>query len=96
MLISQKTPSQLLVKQIQWKRPSHGWVKLNTDGSSLGNPGPAGGGGVIRDEEGAWIVGFARNIGITSSYLAELWASRDGLVLCMNRKFNAVEVKSDA
>ena len=74
MLISQKTPSQLLVKQIQWKRPSHGWVKLNTYGSSLGNPGPAGGGGVIRDEEGAWIVGFARNIGITSCYLAELWA----------------------
>ena len=69
---------------------------MNTDGSSLGNPGPAGGGGVIRDEEGAWIVGFARNIGITSSYLAELWASRDGLVLCINRNFNAVEVELDA
>ena len=53
MLIYQKTPSQLVVKQIRWERPSHGWVKLNTDGSSLGNPGPAGGGGVIHDEEGA-------------------------------------------
>ena len=80
----------------RWKRLSHGWVKLNTDGSSLGNPGPAGGGGVIRDEEGAWIVGFARNIGITSSYLAELWTSQDGLVLCISRNFNAVEVQLDA
>ena len=69
---------------------------MNTDGSSLGNPGPAGSGEVIRDEEGAWIVGFARYIGITSSYLAELWASQDGLVLCINRNFNAVDVEFDA
>ena len=54
------------------------WVKLNTDGSSLGNPGLAGGGGVIRDIEGAWIMGFVRNIGITSRYIAELWALGDG------------------
>ena len=54
------------------------WVKLNTDGSSLGNPGLAGGGGVIHDIEGAWIMGFVRNIGITSRYIAELWALRDG------------------
>ena len=43
------------------------------DGSSVGNPRPAGG-GVIRDIEGAWIMGFVRNIGITSRYIVELWA----------------------
>ena len=42
------------------------------DGSSIGNPGLAGGGGLIRDKEGAWVVGFARNIGISSSFIAEL------------------------
>lgn len=78
----------------RWKRLSHGWVKLNTDGSSLGNPGPAGGGEVIRDEEGAWIVGFPRNTGITSCI--SLGTSQDGLVLCISRNFNAVEVELDA
>ena len=69
---------------------------MNTDGSSLGNPGLAGDGGLIRDEEGAWVVGFARNIGISSSFIAELWALRDGLMICVNRNFNAVEVEVDA
>ena len=71
-------------------------MKLNTDGSSLGNLGLVGGGGLIRDENGDWIVGFARNIGITTSFQAELWAIRDGLSLCVDRKFSAVEVDLDA
>lgn len=90
-----------IVKQIKWERPARGWVKLNTDGSSLGNPSLAGGGGVIQDEEGNWIVGFARNIGITTSFQAELWGLRDGrlrdgLTLCVERNFSAVEVELDA
>ena len=48
-----KIASQLVAKQIRWEKPRHGWVKLNTDGSSLGNPRLAGGGGLIRDEDGA-------------------------------------------
>ena len=66
------------------------------DGSSIGNPGLAGGGGLIRDKEGAWVVGFARNIGISSSFIAELWALRDRLLICVHRNFNAVEVELDA
>ena len=38
-----------VIKQIHWDKPEEGWMKLNTDGLSLGNPGLAGGGGVIRD-----------------------------------------------
>lgn len=41
-------------------------MKLKTDGSSLGNPGVAGGGGLIRDENGNWVVGLARRIGIAN------------------------------
>ncbi|KAL0014756.1 hypothetical protein SO802_001825 [Lithocarpus litseifolius] len=80
----------------RWERPTSGWVKLNTDGSSLGNPGLAGSGGVIRDEEGNWLMGFARNIGITTSFQVELWGLRDGLNLCVERNFSAVEVELDA
>jgi len=33
-----------------WKPPPHGFLKVNIDGASKGNPGLAGFGGVIRDE----------------------------------------------
>ena len=80
-------------KLVCWSKPASGWVKLNTNGSSLSNPGLAGGGSFVRDEEGNWIVGFAHKIGKTTSFLAELWALSDGLNLCLNHNFTAVEVK---
>lgn len=70
--------------------------KLDSDGSSLGNSGLAGGGGVIRDESGNWVVRFSRRIGLTSSFEGEIWALRDGLTTCVNRNFQAVEVELDA
>lgn len=71
-------------------------MKLNTDGSSSGNSGLTGGGGVIRDWTGRWIVGFSRKIGIATSLLAELWAIRDGLMLCVDRNLVMVEIELDA
>jgi len=58
-------------------------MKLNTDGSSLGNSGITGGGGVIRDWAGKWVAHFSRKIGVAMSLLVELWAIRDGLMLCI-------------
>lgn len=37
---------------VRWRKPSVCWFKLNLDGASLGNPGKAGGGGLIRDSQG--------------------------------------------
>ncbi|PKI41804.1 hypothetical protein CRG98_037804 [Punica granatum] len=56
-----------------------GWVKVNTDGSSRGNSGLAGAGGVIRGEDGQWIEGFAHNVGFATSVIAELWGALIGL-----------------
>ena len=61
----------------------------------MGNPSLAGCGGLIWDENGNWM-GFARNTGITTSFQAELWVLRDGLSLCVDKTFNAVEVEIDA
>ena len=71
-------------------------MKLNTDGSSLGNPGLAGAGGLIRDGNRSWVVGFARKIGVASSLLAELWALRDELLLCLQFHVQAVIIEMDA
>ena len=34
---------------VAWKKPPTGWTNLNTNGSALGCPGKASGGGLIRD-----------------------------------------------
>ena len=88
--------NRFTMKDVIWERPRRGWWKLNTDGSSLGNPGLAGGGGLIRDEMGSCVVGFSRNIGVTSSFEAELWALRDGLSICVDKNYSAIEVELDA
>ena len=72
------------------------WYKVNLDGSSLGNPSLVGGGGLIRDETGKWIRGYARAIGTTTRAAAELWALRDGIRLCIAIKLQVVVVEFDA
>ena len=88
--------NRMIVRQIKWEKPDMGWVKLNTDGAADVAAGSAGGGGLIRDDQGNWIIGFTRKIGKTSSFLAETWALRDGLILCKQLKLNAVMVELDA
>ena len=88
--------SSRVPRPIRWTKPDSGWFKLNTDGSSLNNLGIARGGGLIRDDNGSWIVGFARKVGVTTCFLAELWALQDGLSLCVSRKCQVVEVEIDA
>ena len=72
-----------VMKQIRWERPNSGWVKLNTDGAASGSTNTTGCGGLIRNDQGNWLVGFSRNIGLANSFMAETWALRDGLMLCL-------------
>lgn len=65
---------------ISWKHPHHGILKFNTDGSCWKN-GSATGGGVLRDASGAWIVGFAHNLGYASITHAELQVIFDALCI---------------
>ena len=81
--------------RIKWEKPQLGWVHLNIDGSALGNPGRVGCGGIIQNDHGDWIGGFSRSIGFTTSFIAELWALRDGLTLYSNLHFNAVDIEID-
>lgn len=69
---------------------------LNVDGSSLGNPGPAGFGGVVRNEHGGWCFGYSCSIGVSELLKAELLALLAGLQLCWSRGFRRVVVHSDS
>ena len=86
----------MVIKQIRWEKPEKGWWKLNTDGSWNATLGSAAGGGLIRDSWGKWVAGFTRKLGSANSFTAEVWALRDGLMLCDQRKLPAVIVEIDA
>ncbi|XP_074305989.1 uncharacterized protein LOC141641217 [Silene latifolia] len=64
---------------IRWNTPPHGWVFLNTDGASKGNPGPAGCGGILRDETGDFLSAYNFLGGICTSMRAEMHALVVGL-----------------
>ena len=81
---------------MSWTKPPEGWFKLNSDGASAGNPGSAGGGGLLRDSNRHWVKGYARSIGFTSSVVAELWALRDGLKLALSEGIRSLIVELDA
>ncbi|OMO88470.1 reverse transcriptase [Corchorus capsularis] len=81
---------------VSWIPPLQGWFKLNSDGSVEGNPGIAGSGGAIRDDQGQWVAGYSRKIGYTSSLQAEFWGLRDGLILAHSKGIQKLEVNVDA
>ncbi|XP_050242423.1 uncharacterized protein LOC126691393 [Quercus robur] len=93
---SPRSPNHKISRNLRWERPPTGWKKLNTDGSRLGGSDRAGCGGLVRDEHGEWVAGFTRHIGSTSSFIAELWGLREGLLLCCNLNIESLMVELDA
>lgn len=50
------------------------YFTLYADGGSRGNPGPAGAGSFVRDEEGVQVVTVSEYLGITTNNIAEYTA----------------------
>ncbi|KAJ9540640.1 hypothetical protein OSB04_027146 [Centaurea solstitialis] len=85
-----------------WKFPSRNLLKLNTDGSSRGNPGPSSFGGLIRDCRGRWVLGYMGNMSVNggtyTAVHAEIWSIFKGLCLIkdMNLSFLLIETDCQA
>lgn len=62
----------------------------------MGNSSLVVGGGIIRNENGGWVKGYARAIRVMTSVVVELWALKDGLWLCISLKLPTVEIGLDA
>ena len=86
----------MAVIPVRWEKPHSNWFKLNINGASCGNPRRAGGGGVLQDNAGEWVKGFAKNIGSTTSIIDEFWALRDGLQMAILLDVQNLEVELDA
>lgn len=57
--------------QVCWKSLPDGWVCLNTNGAVKDRDKKAGFGGLIRDVQGRWIVGFSKNLLTNLTFIAE-------------------------
>ncbi|KAK9265673.1 hypothetical protein L1049_001683 [Liquidambar formosana] len=78
-----------------WSKPPSGVIKLNTDGSCLGNTGPAGMGGLFRNNQGGWIMGYACKMGHAYSLEAKLCSMRMGLWIAWDQGITSLNVESD-
>ncbi|GAU32235.1 hypothetical protein TSUD_53620 [Trifolium subterraneum] len=76
--------------------PASGWVCLNTDGASKGEAGASGCGGILRHDNGTWIAGFAKFLGNTTTYMAEIWGLYESLCLARNLGITRLEVQVDS
>jgi len=61
-------------KQNYWHPPPQGFLKYNIDGASKDNPGIAGCGGVLRDENGSLLFIFHYHLGRATNNVAKLMA----------------------
>ena len=83
------------VKQVYWLFPGHSF-KLNTDGSSRGNPGEAAGGGILRDGQGSTIFVFSDYFGTKTSLQAEALALLLGILICKALHIQDVQIECDS
>ncbi|KAH1238183.1 putative ribonuclease H protein [Glycine max] len=69
-------------------------IKLDVDGSSLGNPGKAGFSEILCDNLGQWLSSFLGSCGFATSLNAELHVLFHGLSLAWNSGYKSVECES--
>nr|XP_027103068.1 uncharacterized protein LOC113724357 [Coffea arabica] len=81
---------------LSWSCPTRPYVKLNVDGSSLGNPGDSGGGGLVRDNSGCFLYGFSSYYGWQTNMHAEASARLEGIQLCLSQGYGHVLVELDS
>eukprot|EP00253_Pinus_taeda_P018598 PITA_18598 len=80
----------------QFRYPGIHSIKLNFDGASKGNPGPAGLGGIFRDGHGKTRWVFAKWGGEMTNNEAELWAVHQGLRIAVRNRYMNLEIEGDS
>ena len=79
-----------------WRNPNAGCIKLNFDGASKYGSSDASIGGVYRNHEGVFLLGYAERIGKATSSVAELVAAKRGLELAIKNGWFNIWIEGDA
>lgn len=84
------------ITQVTWNKPNIGYVKINSDGSAMTNPGKIGGGVIIRDHHGNFIHAMAFPLGEGTNNYAETEAARIGVQWCLDNGIPRVHLEADS
>lgn len=78
----------------RWVPAVEGWLIVNTDGA-VSNKYIVAYGGIIQNDKGDLIDGFAKNIGNCNVLYAEMWDVLKGICVAQRCRFNKVEFQVD-
>jgi hypothetical protein len=84
------------IVEVIWAPPLSGWVKCNTDGSSLGNPGIAASAGIFRNHNGDSLGCFAYNVGTATAFFAEFMGIILAVECAFERSWMHLWIESDS
>lgn len=79
-----------------WQPPPLSRLKFNVDGTSQGNSGSSGVGGVLRDHLNRVLGYVSINSGFGWAFEAEVRAILKALMFCQEFLFKEVEIESDS
>jgi len=79
-----------------WSPPQSGFIKLNYDGASKGNPGQAGAGGIFRTSQGTVCRFYALDLGHATNNEAELIAVKHGILIAIRERYHRIIVEGDS
>ncbi|XP_042519116.1 uncharacterized protein LOC122092877 [Macadamia integrifolia] len=82
--------------EVFWCPPFPGWVKLNIDGCSFGNPGKAGVRGIFRNERTKSILNFRKFVDIKTNFEAKFLAIMAGLEQAKDHGFQNLWIECDS
>ncbi|KAL3534414.1 hypothetical protein ACH5RR_002875 [Cinchona calisaya] len=80
---------------VAWLRDFNG-IKLNVDGSSLGNPSSIGGGGIAQDNSGSVILSFTEFFGCCTKLQAEAHALLHGIKFYLCHSITQATIEMDS
>ncbi|CAI9755139.1 unnamed protein product [Fraxinus pennsylvanica] len=81
---------------VTWEKPDIGWTKLNYDGSCKCKTGKSSIGGIFRNHNAEFLLGYAESIGNSNSMIAEFAALRRGLELVLENGWNDILLEGDS
>ncbi|XP_019253806.1 PREDICTED: uncharacterized protein LOC109232489 [Nicotiana attenuata] len=89
------TPT-LKVNKVMCEFPSAGWLMVNTDGASRGNPGRSSIGYCVRDEKGDIVWAVGKEIEETTNTVAEAKAMVEALRFCRTQQYSHIWLLTDS
>lgn len=79
-----------------WTQPPEGFMKLNFDGASRGNPGPTGIGGIIRNQAGKIIHIYSKALGEGTNNEIEFAAMEKGIKILQRKQAGNAVIEGDS